>query len=86
MNTRNKVLVGIAGALAAGAVIGLLMAPEKGKEMRKKISKTAGGWADGLSHLWSRAKHAAGNGQRMVKEKTSAVRDTGFQTAGSSVL
>ena len=42
MTSRNKVLLGILGAAAAGVVIGMLIAPEKGKDMRKKIKKTAG--------------------------------------------
>ncbi len=38
MNT-GKVLVGVLASLAAGVVIGVLFAPDKGSETRKKISK-----------------------------------------------
>ena len=57
MNTRTKVALGILGAVAAGVAIGLLVAPEKGKDMRKRIKKTAGGWADNLNHLFAQGKH-----------------------------
>ncbi|MEI9942701.1 MAG: YtxH domain-containing protein [Chitinophagaceae bacterium] len=69
MSTRNKVLLGILGAAAAGVVIGLLIAPEKGKDMRKKIKNTAGDWADNLSHLWTSGKRAAEDALDEVKEK-----------------
>jgi len=38
MNTGKLILSALAG-LAAGAVAGILFAPEKGKDTRKKISK-----------------------------------------------
>ena len=69
MNTKSKVLLGILGAAAAGVVIGLLVAPDKGNETRKKLKKTAGEWADNLSHLWERGRHAAEDGAQEVKDK-----------------
>ncbi len=33
----NKVLLGALAGLAAGAILGILLAPEKGSETRKKI-------------------------------------------------
>jgi gas vesicle protein len=69
MTTRSKVLLGILGAAAAGVVIGLLVAPEKGADMRKRISRTAGDWADSMSHLWSNGKAAAESAMADVKEK-----------------
>jgi gas vesicle protein len=69
MTNRNKILIGILGAAAAGVVIGLLVAPEKGKDMRKKIKKTAGDWADNLTHLWANGKEAAENAIAEAKEK-----------------
>ena len=69
MNTTSKVLLGILGAAAAGVVIGLLVAPDKGNETRKKIKKTAGEWADSLSHMWERGKHAAEEGAEEAKDK-----------------
>jgi gas vesicle protein len=56
MNTKTKLALGVLGAVAAGVAIGLLIAPEKGKEMRKRIKKTAGDWADNLSQLFVQGK------------------------------
>jgi gas vesicle protein len=82
MNTKSKVLLGILGAAAAGVVIGLLIAPEKGKDMRKKIRKTAGEWADNLGHLWSQGKEAAEDGIEGVKEKVKHAKSSAEDKAG----
>jgi gas vesicle protein len=74
MNTKSKVILGILGAAAAGVVIGLLVAPEKGSDMRKKIRKTAGDWADNLSHLWADGKEAADGALDNVKDKVKQAR------------
>jgi gas vesicle protein len=39
MSKTSNLLLGVLGAAAAGVVIGLLIAPDKGSETRKKISK-----------------------------------------------
>ncbi len=69
MNTKSKVLLGILGAAAAGVVIGMLLAPEKGEETRKKLKKTAGEWADSLTHLWESGKAAGKEEISHLKEK-----------------
>lgn len=56
MTTGTKVFLGILGAAAAGVVIGMLVAPEKGSEMRARIKKSAGDWVDNLSHLFVKGK------------------------------
>ena len=76
MTTQSKVLLGILGAAAAGVVIGLLIAPEKGADTRKKIRKTAGDWAENLSHLWASGKEAAEEGIAEVKEKVKQARSS----------
>jgi gas vesicle protein len=76
MSTQSKVLLGILGAAAAGVVIGLLIAPEKGKDMRKKIRKTAGDWADSLGELWTRGKEAAEEAATDVKDKVKSKKES----------
>jgi gas vesicle protein len=39
MNTMNKVLIGALTGLTAGVAIGMLTAPEKGKDTRERIAK-----------------------------------------------
>ena len=56
MNTTSKVILGIVGAAAAGAVIGMLLAPDKGSELRKKVKDTANDWACQLADLFAEGK------------------------------
>jgi gas vesicle protein len=44
----SKVLLGILGGVAAGALMGVLFAPEKGSKTRKKIMNKANGGVDVL--------------------------------------
>lgn len=56
MNGLSKLLVVMGASLAAGAVLGVLYAPDKGSETRKKIAKRskklAGSVKDGLDNGW----------------------------------
>ena len=61
MTTRTKVILGIVGAAAAGVAIGMLLAPEKGMDTRKNITKKAGDWATQLSDLFASAKEEIAN-------------------------
>jgi gas vesicle protein len=61
MNSTSKVILGILGAAAAGVVVGMLIAPEKGSELRKKISETAGDWSSQLSQLIASGKEQLNN-------------------------
>lgn len=61
MTTRTKVILGLVGAAAAGVIVGLLVAPEKGTDMRRKVGDTASDWADRLSELFTKAKGEVDN-------------------------
>ncbi len=82
MNTKSKVLLGILGAAAAGVVIGLLVAPEKGKDMRKKLRKTVGDWTDELGNLWAKGRSAAEDGVGELKERVRQARASAEDKAG----
>ena len=61
MTTKSKIILGLVGAAAAGVIVGLLIAPEKGTDLRKKVKDTAGDWAGSLSDLFSNAKGELSN-------------------------
>lgn len=44
----GKVLLGLLAGVAAGAVVGILFAPDKGTSTRKKIAKKSNDYVDGL--------------------------------------
>ena len=45
----SNVLLGIVGGLAAGAVLGVLFAPDKGTNTRKKIAKKSSDLKDNIT-------------------------------------
>lgn len=78
MTSTSKVLLGILGAAAAGVIVGLLIAPEKGEDLRRKMKETASDWADNVGDLFNRgkeeiskAKGAASEGYNRAKESFS---------------
>lgn len=72
MTTGTKVFLGILGAAAAGVAIGMLIAPEKGSEMRTRIKKSAGDWIDNLSNLFVKGKEEL---EDLVEDDKSAAQD-----------
>jgi gas vesicle protein len=51
MNTTTKVILGMTVAAAAGAAIGMLLAPEKGSDLQKRIKEGAKDWLSDFSEL-----------------------------------
>jgi len=56
MTSTSKIILGVLGAAAAGIAIGMLMAPEKGADMRKKIGDTASDLAGRVGELITSGK------------------------------
>lgn len=72
MSTGSKVALGIIGAMAAGVVIGLLVAPEKGTDLRKRLKKNFNSWGDQINHLFSNTEDGL---KAEVKERASRARE-----------
>ena len=49
----NKLVTVILCGMAVGFVTGILVAPEKGNELRKKISDAVGNWAEKLIDIFA---------------------------------
>lgn len=67
MTTTSKILLGVLGAAAAGLAIGILIAPEKGKDLRDKLKKGVTDWA---SDLKNNMKKNTSKYERDVSEAT----------------
>ncbi len=50
---KGKVVLGALAGLAAGAVLGILFAPEKGSDTRKKIASKGKDTAEGLKEKYN---------------------------------
>ncbi|HZH00122.1 MAG TPA: YtxH domain-containing protein [Flavisolibacter sp.] len=71
MTTRTKVILGVVGAAAAGAALALLLAPEKGAELRARISQRTGDWSDQLADIFANAKGEIENLTGRAKQAAS---------------
>ena len=56
MKNTTKIVLGLAVAAAAGAAIGMLLAPEKGTDLQKKIKDRANNWLDEFDGLLATGK------------------------------
>ena len=81
--TTTKVLLGILGAAAAGVVIGLLIAPEKGSDLRNNISKTAGDWADEIGDWMGKGKEYLSEMKNRASSEAEALAAEGEEAVGA---
>jgi gas vesicle protein len=79
--TNNRVFWGIVTAAAAGAVIGLLFAPEDGNKLRKNIKKKANSLASELIDALEKSKEEAAS----LKSKANQYKDDVMEKAEEQV-
>jgi gas vesicle protein len=73
----GKVLLGVMAGLAAGALIGILFAPEKGSVTRKKISKKTEDLAGEVKEKFNEFLDDISEKFEEVKEQVSDFTDQG---------
>ncbi|HEY6063280.1 MAG TPA: YtxH domain-containing protein [Chitinophagaceae bacterium] len=69
MNNSGKILAAVAAGIAAGAVLGILFAPDKGSETRRKISEQGKKMADGIKVKINQGKEKFEDLKERGKEK-----------------
>jgi len=86
MNNTGKVLIGVLAGAAAGAALGVLFAPVKGTETRKRITQGAEDYSDelkakfndlftGIMNRFQSVKQEATNFVERKKEFKNGVRE-----------
>lgn len=85
----GKVLASVLAAAAAGAILGILFAPDKGTETRRKIAEKGTGLADSVKDKVNEYTDAIAEKYDSVKEKLTGLasegRDMINQAKGGSV-
>jgi gas vesicle protein len=84
MTSRTKIILGLFAAAAAGAAFGVLFAPEKGSELRKRIKAKAGSVVDDLSELLALGKEKVQEAYADAAEEAEDLKDTVRETASKA--
>jgi gas vesicle protein len=71
MNTTGKILTAVAAGAAVGAILGVLFAPDKGSETRRKINESGHKLADGMKEKFQAGKRKFND---LKEEITEAVK------------
>jgi gas vesicle protein len=81
MTSNTKIILGMLAAAAAGAAVGVLLAPEKGTDLRQKIKTKVDDLMDDIAELLAL-------GQEEIKEMYAGTKESvqeGMQTAKNNV-
>jgi gas vesicle protein len=69
MKNSRTLFIGIVAAATAGVLIGMLIAPEKGENLRKNIKDIAGDWTKKLGDLIAEGREQVKNIAASVDEE-----------------
>lgn len=67
--SNQKVLLGLVAGVAVGAALGILFAPDKGSETRKKISTKGNDYKNGLKDKFGSLVDSASEKMESVKSR-----------------
>ncbi len=81
----GKVLLGLLAGVAVGATLGILFAPDKGKETRTKISKKSDDYATELEEKFSKFINSVAGKFESVKEDVVRATENGKIKAEEAV-
>lgn len=60
MKNSGQIFLGILAAATAGVIVGMLIAPQKGEDLRRNIRDTADDWSKKLANLMAEGKEQLG--------------------------
>jgi gas vesicle protein len=77
----GKVLLGVLAGVAAGATLGILFAPDKGENTRKKLTQKGDNYIDGLKDIFNRAINTISDEYDSLVDEASDVAEKGKSKA-----
>ncbi|MCW3082076.1 YtxH domain-containing protein [Segetibacter sp.] len=85
MSSGSKVLLGVLAGAATGAILGVLFAPDKGDETRRRISEGSRDVTENLKNKFGEFVDGLADRYETVKESATDLIDQGRQKASSVV-
>lgn len=73
--SKGNIVIGALAGIAAGAIVGLLIAPDKGAKTRKKISKKGKESIEDLKDTFNELLNSASKKYAVAKKEVNSVRD-----------
>ncbi len=81
----GKAILGALAGLAAGAVLGILFAPDKGSKTRKKIAQKSGDYVDELGDKFNELVNTMSQKIDILKEEVSTMAEKGKTQADAAL-
>ncbi|HVZ56344.1 MAG TPA: YtxH domain-containing protein [Chitinophagaceae bacterium] len=75
MKNSSKVLIALGAGIAIGGLLGVLFAPNKGKDTRKKISDTGRKWSGDIEKRFRKGKETLSGLKDEVKERLDSLNE-----------
>jgi hypothetical protein len=73
MENYTKIAIGVASGFLAGAILGILFAPDKGTETRAKIKKAGTNLSDNIQETINKGKDSLSTMKSNLKERVDGV-------------
>lgn len=79
MMSSGKVILGALAGVAAGALLGILFAPEKGSQTRKKLARSGNDYVDGLGEKFNTFIDGMSSKLETLKKDANYIAEQGKQ-------
>lgn len=76
MTNANKIMTALAAGVAIGGVLGILFAPDKGENTRRKIADNSKKFTDTIRDKVNEGKEKLSGIRNNVRERVDSIRDT----------